>query len=145
MYMPDNLPRNFDVAEAEFGRFLAQHAYPSDIAWISMDDVIVDHAGRYFVRPHGGHSRADWERRYLLGVQRGLGVQLRAICASERQTFAFVNAPKDATDAQYRMIGPGLKMSCPDRLVRASRLAGGVRWCLLKIRNRERRRVLQEI
>ena len=143
--MPSDLPVNFDATEAEFRRFLADHAYPSDIAWTSIDHVIVDQSGHYFVRPDVRHTRARSERRYLLGVQGGLGVQLRAMCASKTLTFACVDVPKDATDAQYRMMGPGLKMSCPDRLVKASRISVVVRWYLLKLRNRGRSRVLQMI
>ena len=73
-----------------------------------------------------------------------MGVQLRAICASGAQTFACVEVPKDAMEAQYRMIGRGVKMSCPDRII-CGCAVGDLRWQFSKLRNRERSVTMQEM
>lgn len=142
--MVSDLSTTFDTAELNFRRFLTEHGYPPEIVWTSTEDVIVDQSGRYFVRGRGKHSRARCNRKYVIGAGAGLGVQLRAICASEAQTFACVEVPKDVMESQYRMIGPGLKMSCPDRIVHGCTV-GDVRWQFLKLRNRECSATLQQI
>jgi len=124
--MASDLPGSFDAAEMEFSQFLAARAYPSLVVWTLIKDALVDESGHYFIRKVKA-SRAESESQYLSGIPRGHGVELRAISASEMQTFACVDAPTDSTDAQYRMIGAGLKMSYPDRHFSATLVSGTLR------------------
>jgi hypothetical protein len=142
--MPSGLPLDLDAAETDFRAFLAGQRYPAVVEWISIVDVVIDASGRYFVHRNGLSSRPDAVRRYQVGREEKLGVELRAICANETKTFACVVVPKDSTDAKYRMIGQNLKMSCPDHRVLGREISNAVKWNALKLANRGRNRILQE-
>jgi hypothetical protein len=141
--MTCDLPASFDTAEIEFSRFLAAHGYPPHVVWTLIEDVLADESGYYFIRRNSKASRSALESRYLSGIPQGLGVELRAICASEMHTFACVNVPVDSTDAQCRMIPPSLKMACPDRLRQGSLVSGTPQWWFLKLKHGKRSAILQ--
>ena len=142
--MPSRLPLDLDAAETDFRTFLAGQQYPAVVEWISIADLVIDASGRYFVHRSGRSSRTDAERRYQVGREEELGVELRAVCANETKTFACVVVPEDSTDAQYRMIGQHLKMTCPDHRVLGIEISNAVKWNALKLANRERNQILQQ-
>lgn len=77
------------------------------------------------------------EQQYAEGLNRNLGVQLRAICATDAQTFASVFVPKDDLDRQYHLMGRVLKLSCPVEMRLASTVQNPLRWLMLRLRNRK--------
>src|ERR1035438_9728906 len=108
-------PQSLAEAELLFGRFLASKGYPARIHWVHETDLVVDRDRSWCVRRTSISQRAKFEQCYLEGVAKGLGVEIAARCASQEQTFATIFMPEDAIDAQYHMMGRGLKMSCPTR------------------------------
>ena len=136
------------IAEERFKEFLTQHGYPPDVRWILSKDLLIDKSGRYFVR-HADRLHLDGaqeaDRRYTVGLDRQTGISLRAYCASEAETFASVFVPADATDAQYHLMGPGLKMTCPTEIQPAQLVESRGRWLLHTLRNRARTRMLDEL
>lgn len=143
--MASDVPWSFDAAEADFSRFLTEREYPALIAWIAIEDVIIDESGQHFVRRNGKGSRATSKNHYLSAIGQGLGIELRAMCASEAQTFASLYVPVDVIDAQYRMIAPGLKMSCPEHRLPGILVSNPFRWWFLKRRNGKRSAMLQHV
>lgn len=81
--------------------------------------------------------------QYRFGVQRNPGILLEAVCATETETFARVFIPEDDIDAQYRLIGRGLKLSCPVERYRMSAVTNPVHWLFLRLRYRKRSKMLE--
>ena len=136
------------IAEERFKEFLTQNGYPPDVRWILAKDLLIDTSGRYYVR-HADRFHLDGaqeaDRRYTVGLGKQIGISLRAYCASETETFASVFVPADATDAQYHLMGPGLKMTCPTKIQPAQMIESGGLWLLLTLRNRARIRMFDEL
>ena len=119
------------VAEAEktFAHFLNTNGYPACIRWIMADQILPGDDRHHFIRATGAEqAQTEMERRYKVGLNRGLGISLRAICATHAETVASVYIPTDTTDAQYRMIRRGLKLSCPTSLIPASLVENPDEW-----------------
>jgi hypothetical protein len=116
-------------AEQKFSHFLDTNGYPTRIRWIMADQIVVGDERHHFIRSTGAQQAlAEMERRYDVGLQRGLGILLQAICATHGETVASVYIPTDTTDAQNRMIRPGLKLSCPTSLITASVVEDSDEW-----------------
>ena len=54
----------------------------------------------YWIRKRGMEAAEYAAARYSEGVDRGLGILLRAICATRTGTFAAVFVPEDREDAR---------------------------------------------
>lgn len=107
-------PATLAEAEARFGRFLAENGFPSEVRWILPDQIALGDERNYLLCAQGASDgRKEAERRYSLGLERGLGICLHAICATNTTTIASVYVPTDQLDAQYHLMGPLLKLTCP--------------------------------
>jgi hypothetical protein len=114
-------PLTFSEAEQKFGHFLNTNGYPASIRWIMSDQILPGDDRHHFIRATGAEEAfTEMERRYKEGLNRGLGISLHAICATQAETVASIYIPTNTTDAQYRMIGRGLKLSCPTSFIPAS-------------------------
>jgi hypothetical protein len=82
------------------------------------------------------HFLQTASKLYQAGLQRGLGISLKAICATDSFTFATIFIPVDEADAMNHLVGRGLKLSCPATLVPASTVRNPFQWLLIKLRNR---------
>ena len=80
------------------------------------------------------HAALSYEK----GVERGWGIWLRAICASDRETFATVFVPEDDLDSQNHLMGRCLKLSCPTEKLSASILKNPFQWLVVKLANGKR-------
>lgn len=76
------------------------------------------------------------EQQYTQGVDRNLGVELRAICATNIETFASVFVPENDLDRQYHLMGRLLKLSCPVEMRLARIVPSPLRWWILRLLNR---------
>jgi hypothetical protein len=138
-------PKSLATAEELFRRFLASNGYPSKIAWVVAEDVVPDSARRYWIREHGrDRGLVEANQRYSTGLQRNLGIALNAFSANSTETFATIFIPADETDAQYHLMGRGLKMSCPTTATPASIVRNPIRWLVLGLLNRKRVRTLRQ-
>lgn len=82
-------------------------------------------------------TRHNWLSLSSEGVDRKLGIQLCAICATDTETVAFVFVPKDDVDAQYHLMGYGLKCACPVERYSTSAVRNRLKWLILCLRNRQ--------
>ena len=82
--------------------------------------------------------------RYSEGVDRGLGILLRAICATRTGTFAAVFVPEDREDALYHLLGPLLRVSCPVERYSTTAIENPLHWRWLRWRYGKQRDFLEE-
>ncbi len=136
-------PDSLSAAEEKFRTFLASQNYPTSICWLMPGDVVVDTNRRYWVRKREAEATRYAALRYSVGLERNFGIKLQAICATEVETFASVFVPEDDLDAQYHLMGRGLKLSCPVERYSTSTVTNPLKWCLLWWRNGQRSKDLE--
>jgi hypothetical protein len=138
-------PLTLSGAEKLFSEFLFQNGHPPRVRWLTAADLIVDKRGRFWVRGQGTNANPSREanRQYSVGLERNLGIALRALCSTDAETFATVLLPRNDADAQYNLMGRCLKMSCPTSTRAAFVVKHPIRWFLLKLRNKGRSRTLE--
>jgi hypothetical protein len=136
-------PTTFDAAEQLFREFLVRNGYPSNVRWLVPDNVVPDKSKRYWIREDNGKASAEAHRRYVAGLERNLGISLRAICSTDTTTFATIFVPADYLDAQHNLMGRGLKLSCPTEAAPACTVVSPIRWFLVRLRYGRRTRMLE--
>jgi hypothetical protein len=138
-----SLPDSLDDAARRFSEFLENNGYPGNVHWVNSADVAVDRQGKYWVRNRSTSGLRQAMMRYRSGVQLGLGAALRAVCANEKTTFASIFIPCDKADAEYAMMGNGLKLSCPTTKHPTVVVSNSLRWLVLRAQHRKRTNVLE--
>lgn len=98
-------PKTLSAAEESFRTFLETQNYPKSICWLIPGDVLVDRNRHYWVRKRKVAATRFAALRYSKGLERNLGVMLRAVCATEAETFASVFVPEDDTDRAVPLDG----------------------------------------
>jgi hypothetical protein len=105
-------PLTLKAAEKKFSAFLASQNYPPRVCWIALGDLLVDKETHFWIRPRAS-AEEHAAQRYAQGLGRKLGIELRAICATDAETFASVFIPEDDVDSLYHLMGRGLKLTSP--------------------------------
>jgi hypothetical protein len=77
-------------------------------------------------------ERAD--TRYSDGIDGKRGIALRALGATQTETFASVFVPKNELDRQYALMERGLKLSCPSSRTSISTVKNPLKWFILRLR-----------
>lgn len=124
------------VAKEKFRAFLTSQGYPKAVCWLEPSDLLVDAKHHYWIR-HRRERTIRAEQQYAEGVDRNLGVELRAICATNTETFASVFVPENDLDRQYHLMGRLLKLSCPVEMRLASTVRSPLRWWMLRLLTRK--------
>src|SRR5262249_16824364 len=114
---------------------LASQNYPAKVCWIALGDLLVDKKTHFWIRP-GPNAAEHATERYAQGLDRKLGIELRAICATDVETFAFVFVPRDDLDSQYHLMGHGLKLVRPVKSYSTFKVRSRIKWLALRWRNR---------
>lgn len=143
--VPDELPESLEAATQHFSEFLQVNGYPHDVRWIAADDVAVNEQARFLIRDREESSIREAQVLYKAGLRRELGIALRAVCATDKITFALIFVPRDETDAEYALMPKGLKLSCPTRRYDATLVNNSLLWLLLRLRNRKRTKSRMEL
>jgi hypothetical protein len=136
---PPDPPLTLKTAEEKFSGFLASQDYPPKVRWIVLGDLLVDNKTHFWIRPRP-NAEEQAAQQYAEGLDRGFGIELRAICTTEFETFASVFIPKDGVDSQYHLMGRGLKLTCPVKRHSTSTVRSLIKWLALCLRNRQGRR-----
>lgn len=133
-------PPTLSAAEEKFSTFLASQGCPRTICWLAPGDLLVDTRTHHWirVRPNAAKRAAE---RYAEGFEGKLGIELRVICATQAETFALVFVPKDDLDAQYHLMGRGLKCTCPVKRYSTSTVRNPLKWLTLCLRYPQGRKV----
>ncbi len=129
-------PKTLLIAEEKFSTFLASQGYPKAVCWLEPSDLVVDAKRRFWIRLRPETAMRS-ELQYCAGGDRNLGVELRAICATNTETFASVFVPENDLDRQYHLMGRLLKLSCPVEMRPASTIQSPLRWWMLRLLNRK--------
>jgi len=136
-------PETLAEAAVRFKKFLSAQHWPQTISWLMRDKVLVDRQGQFWVREQGTEPFEQAKLRYSEGVQRNLGVALRAVCATATETFASVFVPTDDLDRQYHLMGRVLKLSVPTSRKSALTVRSPLRWWILELRNKRHSKALE--
>jgi hypothetical protein len=127
-------PLTLKTAQEKFSAFLASQNYPEKVCWIALGDLLVDNKTHFWIRLRP-NAEEDAAQRYAKGLDRRLGIELRAICATQAETLASVFVPEDDLDAQYHLMGRGLKCICPVKRYSTSTIRNPLKWLALCLRN----------
>lgn len=124
--MPE-ITEDFDAVLVQFRAFIAREGFPTDLAWITREDV-TSRRRRVAIRwpvPTGNERLA--RNQYSIGVRGGMGLRIEVFCLAGRKSCCTVWVPGDETDASYAML-TGLKFSVPSSPIRACRIPHGCCW-----------------
>jgi hypothetical protein len=145
--MPDHEsspPSSLAEASLLFAEYLATNAYPTQIRWITPDQIFQDENGAYLVYAADPEAAlADAEIHYAAGLNTGFGILLQALCATASETIAEIYIPSDESDAKLNRIRSSLKFTCPGAITPASYIHDSVEWQRLKSAADERAKALR--
>lgn len=116
----------FDEAAQKFREFLVSLGWPGQIIWIRDGDIIRRARDPLTIcRSEQGDGEENAQRKYEIGLRKGLGVLLEAICTLGDATCAIVSYPVDQREAELLMYPShgGLKLSAA-----LPRIEGVARW-----------------
>lgn len=117
----------FGDAIKKFQKFLVTHHVSSELLWVFREDV-TSRKRRVFVKePLPSENARLAESLYERGCQRGLGVQLDALCLLGSRPCCYILLPEDELDAQYMMV-KGLKLSVPTDWLHARSIKSNLVW-----------------
>jgi hypothetical protein len=133
-------PRTLSAAEEKFRAFLVTQNYPTAISWLMPGDLVAGKNRHFWVKKRGVEATKYAILRYSLALERNVGVELAAICATEKETFASVFVPEVDLDAERHLMGRGLKLTCPVKARNVSRYRW-LKWKLLWWWNTRRSRL----
>ena len=133
MVHPTDPPSTFEEAVAIFSQFLERNGYSSPVRWITKDQLVIegDPALHWVCASGAVSAKAEALRRYEIGLQRGLGIIMQAICSTSDETIANIVIPEDPRDAECRRVYGSLKCSCPATRVEARAIENSSEWMAL--------------
>jgi hypothetical protein len=86
-------PLTLKAAEERFTAFLASQNYPDKVCWITQDDLLIDEKTHFWIRPRP-NAEEHAAQQYADGLDRKLGIELRAICATDAETSLRCSFPR---------------------------------------------------
>jgi hypothetical protein len=145
--MPDlqtDSPATLAEAAQLFSEYLAANNYPTQIRWITPDQILQAEDGRYLFHASATEEgRAVAEKQYHAGLKIGFGILLQALCATHRETIAEIYIPADESDARINRIRSKLKFTCPGSIAPASSVDDPAEWQRLKSEADQRAKALR--
>jgi hypothetical protein len=145
--MPDlesSPPSSLAEATELFAEYLASNAYPTQIRWITPDQIFQGENGSYLVHAVTPQAALDEaETHYAAGLNTGFGILLQALCATESETIAEIYIPTDEADAKVNRIRSSLKFTCPGSITPASYVRDSADWLRLKSEADKRAKALR--
>lgn len=116
MKTTDNPFPPFDVARSRFCDFVSANQRCDELRFVIAEEI-VHLTGQVYVRLHQRENTALVEEQYATGIERGFGVHVNVYCFVGNQALCYIWLPRDAQDADYRMLS-GLKFSVPTEVER---------------------------
>jgi hypothetical protein len=145
--MPDlesSPPSSLTEAAELFAEYLATNTYPTQIRWITPDQIFQGDDGTYLVHAVSPEAAlAEAKKLYAAGLNTGFGILLQALCATESETIAEIYIPSDEADAKLNRIRSNLKFTCPGVITPASYIHDPVEWQRLKTEADDRAKALR--
>jgi len=133
----------YEAAEL-FADYLATNGYPTQIRWITSDQIFQGENGNYLVHAVSSlEALTEAETHYSAGLKTGFGILLQALCATDIETIAEIYIPSDEADAKLNRIRSSLKFTCPGSITPASYVQDSVEWQRLKTEADDRARALR--
>ena len=127
-----------------FADYLASNAYPTQIRWITPDQIFQGDDGIFMVHAVSVEAaQAEAETQYEAGLNAGFGILLQALCVTPTETIAEIYIPSDEPDAKLNRIRSSLKFTCPGTIVPAAYIEDSVEWQRLKSEADDRAKALR--
>jgi hypothetical protein len=137
-------PLTLPEAAALFSEYLTSNGYPTQVRWITPDQILQTEDGKYLVHSvTKDEACAAAEKQYIAGLHAGFGILFQALCATDSETIAEIYIPSDEADAKLNRIRSSLKFTCPGSIAPASFIEDSVAWQQLKSEADERAKVLR--
>ena len=145
--MPDlesAAPPTLAEAAQLFSEYLASNSYPTQVRWITPDQILQGEDGIYLVHAVSEEeARAAAESHYNAGLTAGFGILLQALCATSEETIAEIYIPSDEADAKLNRIRSSLKFTCPGAITAASYVQDSAAWKRMKAEADDRAKALR--
>ena len=122
---------HFYEAARQFGDFLESQTLSSELLWIFREDVCWRKRQLFIKIPLPEENKQRAESLYNLGVTRGLGVRMEALCLLDSHPCCYIWLPSDEIDASYAMLS-GLKMSVPTKPLKSHPVKSELLWRIYK-------------
>jgi hypothetical protein len=123
---------SFPEASERMSAFLRDQGVPDEIVWVAREELTSYRRQIWFRSTAAGRRTLAAEALFEAGRQRGLGVELRAVCQIEDATACCVWVPKNAAEAEQAMLPPTLKLWVPTPLIGARVVRSRLRWGILR-------------
>jgi hypothetical protein len=137
-------PATLAEATQLFADYLASNNYPTQVRWITPDQILQHQDGTYLVHAVATEEAATVaENQYAAGLNAGFGILLQALCATAHETIAEIYIPSDEADAKLNRIRSSLKFTCPGTIAHASYIEDPVSWLRLKSEADDRAKALR--
>jgi len=94
----------FDEAESIFREFLSNNEQTGDIIWVFAEELIIGQSDLDCYLPNPEENRDLAQRLYEAAVKRRFGVGLNAFAKLNDNLLAFIRAPTDELDSQYKLM-----------------------------------------
>jgi len=128
-----NSVASFGTAVADFQKFLLQQEYPSNLLWVTHDDIVFWRSRFFFCRDDSTERSNQARAKFEDAMSRNIGVMFEGICRTEQATVCRIYVPSDALDAEYRMIPKtGIKFSALVDPKPATPVDRRIRWWIVK-------------
>jgi hypothetical protein len=130
----------FAESVARFEKFIETHGCPGHVVWVRPEDVLVVSPRRVLIKLPVSPENGKIARTVLEeGLEAQLGVLFATLCQIEGTTYCYAWAPRDADEAEGRLMPSGLKMSVMtgEYRLQGKPVKNGLRWRWLKWRYRK--------
>src|SRR4051812_29793615 len=104
---------SFEQAVERLRFFLKSDGLPDVIVWVHPNSVVLVR-DIFFISSAPSDGAWEWARsQYQLGCDRGIGVELGALCQIKGAVCCFVYLPQDEDEAVRHLMPDGLKLIHP--------------------------------
>lgn len=136
-------PASFEDSVSEFREFLRKNDYPEKVAWVEPGDVLLSGFRLIYVRvPIPRTNEQHVRQLFDLSQSSYIGILFGTICAIKDTTYANAWMPRDAGEAERRLMSDGLKMSAKTGIGRipGETVRSLLRWSYLRLKLWRRQR-----
>jgi hypothetical protein len=129
----------FDESVAQFKTFLTKSGWPCTLTWIAAKDVLLTGSTMAYLRlPATAVSESRARQQFEADIGNELGVLLAALCKLDSTSYCYIWKPSTELEAQYALLGKGLKMSIPQDPLVPRVVRSKLKWWILWLRYRHK-------
>jgi hypothetical protein len=138
----------FDESFAKFQLFLKDHGYPTNVVWVTPNDILVSGRPEIYVKvPVPKANEQSVRQLFDLGMSQERGVLFDTICEDKDATFSYAWMPRNDAEAAESLMPKGLKLSAKtgSSRVPARAVASRLRWAYLQMKYRRQQNMKPQL